>query len=166
MLPRGAKITAITFDYCDTNITFGVTGYLEQVDEPAGANLTAYPSSGVSSSGTPGCASMGADLTSYNIVINNLTKSYWVRVALDTADLTTKLRGATVFYRLQVSPAPVIATFSDVPTSHLFFQYIEALAAAGITAGCGGGNYCPDSPVTRGQMAVFLARALGLHWAP
>jgi hypothetical protein len=24
--------------------------------------------------------------------------------------------------------------------------------------------YCPDNPVTRGQMAVFLATALGLHW--
>jgi hypothetical protein len=42
----------------------------------------------------------------------------------------------------------------------------EALLAAGITGGCGGGAYCPDSPVTRGQMAVFLSRALGLHFAP
>jgi hypothetical protein len=43
-------------------------------------------------------------------------------------------------------------------------QYVEALAAAGISAGCGGGKYCPDDPVTRGQLAVFLARALGLHF--
>jgi hypothetical protein len=35
--------------------------------------------------------------------------------------------------------------------------------ASGITAGCGGGNYCPDAP-TRRQMAIFLAKALGLHW--
>ncbi|HEX4438485.1 MAG TPA: S-layer homology domain-containing protein, partial [Thermoanaerobaculia bacterium] len=40
----------------------------------------------------------------------------------------------------------------------------EALNAAGITGGCGNGNYCPDGPVTRGQMAVFLSKALGLHW--
>jgi len=51
-----------------------------------------------------------------------------------------------------------------VPTTHLFYQYIEALAAAGITSGCGGGNFCPDAALTRGQMAVFLAKALGLHW--
>jgi hypothetical protein len=70
----------------------------------------------------------------------------------------------TVRYRLQVSPAPATATFADVPTGHLFFQYIEALAASGITGGCGGGNYCPDNPVTRGQMAVFVAKALGLHF--
>ena len=31
--------------------------------------------------------------------------------------------------------------------------------------GCGdGSNYCPDAALTRGQMAVFLAKALGLHW--
>jgi hypothetical protein len=69
-------------------------------------------------------------------------------------------------YKLQVSPAPGTATFADVPLSHPFFQYIEALAASGVTTGCAGSplRYCPDAPVTRGQMAVFLARALGLHW--
>jgi hypothetical protein len=51
-----------------------------------------------------------------------------------------------------------------VPPSSSIFRFVEALADAGITGGCGGGNYCPDSPVTRGQMAVFLASALGLHW--
>ena len=65
-----------------------------------------------------------------------------------------------------LSPATGTATFGDVPTTHLFFQYVEALAAAGITSGCGGGNFCPDAAVTRGQLAVFLAKALGLHWAP
>jgi S-layer homology domain len=79
---------------------------------------------------------------------------------------TQKMTAMRVYYKLQVSPPPGTATFVDVPTTHLFFQYIEALAAAGITSGCGGGNFCPDAAVTRGQMAVFLAKALGLHWAP
>ncbi len=69
-----------------------------------------------------------------------------------------------VWWKRSVSPAPGAATFNDVPTNHPFFQFIEALAASGITGGCGNGNYCPDNPVTRGQMAVFLAKALGLHW--
>ena len=51
-----------------------------------------------------------------------------------------------------------------MPVSDPAFQYIEALVAAGVTAGCGGGNYCPDNPLTRRQMAVFLAKALGLNW--
>ena len=75
-----------------------------------------------------------------------------------------RLRGARILFRRQISPAPGSATFGDVPTGHPFFQFVEALAASGITAGCGSGNYCPDAPLTRGQMAVFLAKALGLHW--
>jgi hypothetical protein len=58
----------------------------------------------------------------------------------------------------------VAATFFDVPASHPYFRFIEALAASGITAGCGGGNYCPSQNITRGEMAVFLAKALGLHF--
>lgn len=65
---------------------------------------------------------------------------------------------------LAVSQAPATPTFNDVPTSHPFFQFIEALKASGITGGCQASPplYCPDAPLTRGQMAVFLAKALGL----
>jgi S-layer homology domain len=67
-------------------------------------------------------------------------------------------------WKRQVSPAPGAPDFGDVLMSNPQFQYIEALFQAGITAGCGGGNYCPNNPVTRGQMAVYLAKALGLNW--
>ena len=45
---------------------------------------------------------------------------------------------------------------------------IDALAAARITAGCQSDplRYCPDRPVTRAEMATFLARALGLVEKP
>jgi hypothetical protein len=69
-----------------------------------------------------------------------------------------------IWWKRTVSPAPATATFGDVPPSSPQFKFVEALHAAGITAGCGGGNYCPNSPITRGQMAVFLSTALGLHW--
>ncbi|HTR04101.1 MAG TPA: S-layer homology domain-containing protein [Thermoanaerobaculia bacterium] len=53
--------------------------------------------------------------------------------------------------------------FTDVPcTGGSFDPWIEDLANRGITGGCGGGNYCPASPVTRGQMAVFLTKAFSL----
>ena len=76
------------------------------------------------------------------------------------------LGGARVFWHRQVSPPPGSPTFTDVPASHTFFPYIEALAASGITGGCNAEppRYCPSDPLTRGQMAVFLAKALGLHW--
>ena len=49
--------------------------------------------------------------------------------------------------------------FPDVPCSHPFAQWIEQLAADQITTGCGGGNFCPNDPVLRKQMAVFLEKA-------
>jgi hypothetical protein len=63
-------------------------------------------------------------------------------------------------------PLGVLANhiFADVPTGHTFHADIEAIYNAGVTTtGCGGGNYCPDDFVTRGQMAAFLNRlgALG-----
>ena len=54
-------------------------------------------------------------------------------------------------------------TFADVPVTHIFYRYIEGFYNAGITAGCSISPrmYCPDSSVTRGEMAVFIERALG-----
>jgi hypothetical protein len=52
-------------------------------------------------------------------------------------------------------------SFNDVPSGYWAWNYIEALLNNNITSGCGGGNYCPESLVTRGQMAVFLLKALG-----
>ena len=60
------------------------------------------------------------------------------------------------------SPPAATGIFNDVPMSHWAVHWIEQLAAEGITAGCGGGDYCPKAPVTRDQMAVFLVRTFGL----
>jgi hypothetical protein len=69
-----------------------------------------------------------------------------------------------IWWRRVVSDPPATPTFGDVPTSHPLYPFVEALAKSGITAGCAGGNFCPDAPLTRGQMAAFLSKALGLHW--
>jgi hypothetical protein len=52
-------------------------------------------------------------------------------------------------------------TFADVPIDHTLWQYIEAFYNSGITTGCGVSPliYCPEQPVTRAAMAVFLLRA-------
>jgi hypothetical protein len=52
--------------------------------------------------------------------------------------------------------------FSDVPTAYWAAAWIKQLVAEGITSGCGVGTYCPESPVTRAQMAVFLVRTFNL----
>jgi hypothetical protein len=52
--------------------------------------------------------------------------------------------------------------FGDVPPTHWAAAWIKQLVAEGITTGCGSGSYCPDAPVTRAQMAVFLVRTFNL----
>jgi S-layer family protein len=58
-------------------------------------------------------------------------------------------------------PTPPTQRFTDVPPTNVFYNFIDRLAVLQITLGCGGGNYCPASPVLREQMAAFLIRALG-----
>ena len=79
-------------------------------------------------------------------------------------DVTTWFGYVEIWWRRAVSDPPATPTFGDVSPSHPFYQFVEALAGSGVTGGCGGGNFCPDTPLTRGQMAVFLSKALGLHW--
>jgi hypothetical protein len=62
-----------------------------------------------------------------------------------------------------VPPAASGTVFLDVGEGDFAANFIEQLAAEGITAGCGGGNFCPGDPVTRAQMAVFLTRAFSLE---
>ncbi|MFL6194017.1 MAG: ELWxxDGT repeat protein [Thermoanaerobaculia bacterium] len=53
------------------------------------------------------------------------------------------------------------ALFGDVPTTYFASKFVEALAAAGVTSGCGEGEFCPSSPVTRAEAAVFLLASRG-----
>ena len=52
--------------------------------------------------------------------------------------------------------------FADVPVDQWAAAWIKQLAVEGITSGCGSGNYCPDSSVTRGQMSIFIVRTFNL----
>ena len=59
-------------------------------------------------------------------------------------------------------PPSATGVFVDVPQTYWAAAWIEALAEEGVTAGCGNNNYCPSTPVTRDQMAVFLVRNFNL----
>jgi len=59
-------------------------------------------------------------------------------------------------------PPAATGLFTDVPVGYWARNWIEQLAVEGITGGCGGANYCPDSNVTRAEMAVFLVRTFNL----
>jgi hypothetical protein len=164
-LPNGALLTKIEAYFCNTDANptdlLGVHLYKSWYD---GTNMTEL-GSGVYSASSNGCGEDKiADLTSLNYQVNYYNNQLVLMAEITATNGTQALAGVNLYYRLEVSPAPATPTFNDVPTTNPQFQFIEALAASGITVGCGGGNYCPDSPLTRGQMAVYLAKALGLQW--
>jgi hypothetical protein len=160
-LPGGALLTYIEYDYCDNNGSgrFVFNVYICDF----GGHCDGIPYQSHTSTAGEGCVAIGFNPPPFTV--NNYTTRILVEAAWGVSDDTLQLAGVIVGYTLQVSPAPSVPTFNDVPVSDAAFQFIEALAASGITAGCGGGSYCPDSPLTRRQMAVFLAKALGLNWS-
>ena len=159
-LPAGALITEIEIAGCDNNLSVELGAQLIACGDPSGACSTVAEVFSPTT-GAPGCAFFSAPPPAAH-AIDNLNNTYLITVHLGN-NPTLSFRNVRVFYRLQVSPDPASATFADVPVGHPQHRFVEALAAAGITAGCGGGDYCPNTPVIRGQMAVFLSVALGLH---
>ena len=97
--------------------------------------------------------------------VGTSTAIYFLDVTMsDDPSHELRFRGCRITWNRQVAPAPATARFTDVPTTHSAFRFVEALAASGITGGCGAGTFCPDAPLTRAQMAIFLSVALGLHF--
>lgn len=171
-LPNGALLTQVAFYVFDNNAAADFNGYLDRLSVPSaeGGPSLSETLLQLSTDGSPGATVVhqfvsqpvlyredvdgdGApDVVSYGLRYYE-NDSVWLYLA--------RLR-----WQRRVSPAPQSASFNDVPTTDPAFQFIEALAASGITAGCGTNPplYCPDAALTRRQMAVFLAKALGLHW--
>lgn len=158
-LPNGAYLYSAQLFLFDNDSDFNVYAWVYRHSLPN--NLVILDS--CYSSGYPG----HSYCTAYcNETIQNGNNMYVFRVGLSAANINNGFMGVRLYWRRQISPAPATATFNDVGTGHWAFKQIEALAASGITVGCGAGNFCPNVAVTRAQMAVFLARALGLHWGP
>ena len=76
-------------------------------------------------------------------------------------DSVTRAQMATFLVRAFELDAAQPAGFGDVDAGSVHAANIDALYAAGITAGCSAGEmaFCPTAPVTRAQMATFLHRA-------
>ena len=161
-LPTGAQVLGARLNYFD-NIAGEPSVALVQNNatgtQNVVLNLTPGPFVG-------GNATFVANLGTPHTVAN-VGGGYAVVAVLNRTGAATThgIYGVEIMYRLQVSTAPATATFpNDVPIAHPFFRFVEALAAAGISGGCAPGSFCPDQPVTRGQLAVFLSTALGLHF--
>lgn len=170
-IPSGALITGMRVMYYDANASLEMSVRLRRAYMETDLDRDDVEIRSFMSSGAPGYDSVYVDVDPDVTVVRRSSagfavwryQSYYLWATLP-AGTFHRLRGVVIFWHRQISPAPASATFTDVPTGHWAFQHVEALVDSGITAGCGGDNFCPDSNVTRAQMAVFLAKALGLHW--
>ena len=169
-LPTGALVQGFRVIYDDSVIGSDVVvefrrSYYHLSTGPGGEIIESW-----TSSGEPGYASAWVDVDPditiahrYETFFGPGYASYYFRAILFSSG--TGLRGVVVLWNRQISPAPAVQTFPDVAPGFWAFQEIEALADSGITTGFPDGTFKPTANVTRAQMATFLARALGLHWA-
>jgi len=79
------------------------------------------------------------------------------------AEIVTRAEMASFLARaLRLSGSATVPYFEDVPPTHPHYGAIQAIRAAGITLGCSTmpDRYCPEQPLTRGQMAALMIRAI------
>lgn len=159
-LPTGAQITRVELAGCDASDTAGdwMTAAFIRVADPDGLAETL----GVITSG-PGCAFWSA-ATIEPITVYNADYSYYVLVHFGQYGDDLKLRAVRLFWQRQIRSASPFAEFTDVGFGNDYRQAVEAVASADILKPCDIGRFCPDSPVTRAQLALALARALGLNY--
>lgn len=159
-IPNGALLSGLTTYTNDTHIAANVRYALSVFDLNTSSSFQPFV---FETLGEPGIERI-VHAVDPPIPIDNDDQAYTLCTTHGIVGTANQNAGATLWYHLQVSTPPVTATFGDVPTDHPQYQFVEALAASGITVGCGSGNFCPDATLTRGQMAVFLSKALGLHF--
>ena len=166
-LGTGLNIAAIRWWMNNSNGTYDMAFYVFETCHPgfSGGPTVSTIIAHADPAGTPTGGNqsniMGFDV--YPYTVDNENCRLTVRTRFDGTSNQT-FQKVRFQWNRQVSPDPAYATFGDVPVGSTYHRFVEALYASGITAGCGGGNFCPNTAVTRGQMAVFLAAALGLNW--
>ena len=155
-LPSGALIWRIELNSYDVGSSAVILFFNRCPDSSSGCIELGR----AQSSGTGG---YGFFYDYFSHTVNNYYNSYQLGFYVP-GGTSYRVVNARVYYQLQVSPKPGSVTFGDVPYSSSYHRFVEALARSGITGGCGGGNFCPEQYVKRKEMAVFLSKALGLHW--
>jgi hypothetical protein len=162
-LPAGVHIGALTISKCSAvagDLVYALYDNLGGGAGGGGGNLVAGPYTAGS-----GCTWEAHSADYFYETTNSHPLYLVIYFAGDWWDGATKFNSVGVTYRRVVGSFQKGGQlFDDVPFSDFGYNHIAALYYSGITGGCGGDDFCPDSPVTRRQMAIFIARALGLNW--
>jgi hypothetical protein len=150
----------------------GIVADTTPPSQPSGLSASPVSSSEVALSWNES-TDAGSGVAYYQVMrgsdpVASVAASSYTDGALSAATAYTyRVAAVDVAGNISTYSAPVTVTtgtrFSDVDGSNVFAADIEWLAASGITRGCNppaNDRFCPDEPVTRGQMAAFLVRAL------
>lgn len=122
------------------------TGNTVSVTSATGCAWTAAVTTGSSFiTITSGASGAGNGTVTYSVAVNT-------SASIRSGTMTIGGQAFTVYQGIQ---------FADVPVGAQFYTEIGKLSARGVTLGCGAGNYCPNGPVLRQEMAAFIIRALG-----
>lgn len=140
-----------------TNLTGGLldlSGHAGGLIGPSGATYTTVDTAAdygdVAVGVDAGCSGTTGDCYAVGVSApSSRPASHW-----DLRFVERLSTGETVVWSLHVG-----SSFGDVLPGHWAYRYVETMLHEGVTAGCGGGSYCPSSPVAREQMAVFLLKA-------
>lgn len=98
---------------------------------------------------TQGAGSLGSAQAGYTAAVNAAASARAGSISV-----------AGEFHQFIQSAANPTQQFNDVPLTHPFYNFISVMRDKAITSGCTTNTYCPDSVTTRGQMAVFIIRAI------
>jgi len=187
-LPRisfaDVPLGAFGFEFIETFFTAGITGgcsadnycpnegvtraqmavFLEKAIQ--GADFTPPPAVGmfddvpVTNAFAPWIEQLAGDGITGGCGANNYCPDASVSRAQMAVFIEKALNGSSF------TPPAATGMFADVPITNPFAPWVEQLANDNITGGCGGGNFCPNNPVTRAQMAIFLVKAFDLGAMP
>jgi PKD repeat protein len=99
---------------------------------------------------------------SHNAVQGYEDLNYHPEFVVDRDQMAVFVARAVAGGEASVPDGPAAPTFTDVATDFWAYKHIEYCADQNIVSGYEGGAYHPEYEVTRGQMAVYIAKALSL----
>ncbi len=155
VLEPGETVTVETAWHNSGGAPHAITGTSPDFSGPAGATYTLGDATAdygsIGAGATADCHTATGDC--YEVSVSNpgtRPAPHW-----DTQLQETLSAAAPKTWILHVG-----GSFTDVPSSQSFYKRIETLLHSGITAGCTETQYCPGDKVSRGQMALFIGRAI------
>ncbi|MGX8796769.1 S-layer homology domain-containing protein [Fusibacter sp. JL298sf-3] len=106
-----------------------------------------------------------AEVPTYGTLLHDMKLIGGTDKGLEEDKTLTRAQMMVILDRLTVAEADVTLpeepTFTDVPKTHWAYTAVEKAFAEGVTTGVGEGTFGAKQPITRKQLALFMARVLG-----